>query len=83
MCVYSGMICKNAIAKKTPPLNALAIPSTIGDSLKLDDLIGMTPKRAASRKAIMIKPILIAKTDSILNIKYIYIFKILSNHLLL
>jgi len=57
--VYSGKICKKAIAKNTPPLKALATPSTIGDSLNLFDLIGMDPIIAASNKATMIKIILI------------------------
>jgi hypothetical protein len=62
VCVCSGMMCIKAMARKTPPLKALAMPSTIGDSRKLDDLAGMAPRIAASRKAMIIKIIFIAST---------------------
>jgi len=60
------MICIKAIAKKTPPLKALAIPKTIGDSLNLDDLIGMIPRAAASMKARIIKIIFSVRVLNIL-----------------
>jgi len=52
------MICISAIAKNTPPLNALAIPSTFGDSLKLLENTGIRPIITASIKETIINRIL-------------------------
>ena len=62
----SGIICKQAIATKTPPLKALAMPSTIGLSVKDLDLTGIKPDSAASKKAIIINTNLRVSADHII-----------------
>jgi hypothetical protein len=48
---YSGIMCMHAIAIKTPPLKAFAIPNIMGLSWKALLLTGTIPRSAASRKA--------------------------------
>jgi hypothetical protein len=62
----SGMMCMQAIATKTPPLKAFAIPSISGLSLKDFDLTGIKPSRAASKKAIIINTSLSVSGDHII-----------------
>lgn len=52
----------NAMAKKTPPAKALAIPMTLGDSLHELDQVGIIPVHSPSKKVITQKIILVHRT---------------------
>jgi hypothetical protein len=63
------MMCISAIARKTPPLNAFATLSAIGDSLNLELKRGIDPIPRASKNAIITKPIFTVYASTILKLK--------------